>query len=425
MSFFYSLLVAFNLATFISGAPHPSNLLTRATDFLADLSFENLNVFGERSSNTYTFYSGDGTVAAGWPLAANWVDTFENMFQLNKPNMLSSCAQFNQTNPTIDEVRSIFYGIKNITSSSGVDARFILAIVMQESNGCVRVPTTDNGVRNPGLMQCHNGTATCNDGGVVRDPCPNETVGLMVKEGVLGTAYGDGLKQTLAKAGVTDTSKFYRAARLYNSGSIDASGDLGKGVATHCYASDVANRLTGWYSGESKCILDKPVSSSSSSSAKPTSTSSVKSTSTKVTTTSSAKPTTSSKATSSTKASSSSKATTTSKPATSTKATSTKATSTKATSTKATSTKATSTKATSTSKTSSKTSSTSPSATPAPKAAGYSTSCKTGYTIVSGDTCDKVDTKFGITFAQLRSWNTGLDSTCSNLMLGYSYCVKV
>ena len=58
---------------------------------------------------------------------------------------------------------------------------------------------------------------------------------------------------TTVKGGVDDVSRYYRAARVYNSGSVDPSGDLGQGVATHCYASDVANRLRGWSLGTHGC----------------------------------------------------------------------------------------------------------------------------------------------------------------------------
>lgn len=61
-----------------------------------------------------------------------------------------------------------------------------------------------------------------------------------------------------SKAATVDTaSQAYRAARIYNSGRVDPSGDLGKGIATHCYASDVANRLTGWVHAKSTCTLDE------------------------------------------------------------------------------------------------------------------------------------------------------------------------
>lgn len=56
----------------------------------------------------------------------------------------------------------------------------------------------------------------------------------MISEGTAGTADGDGLVQCIDQAGASDVSAFYKAARIYNSGSVDASGDLGKGISTHC-----------------------------------------------------------------------------------------------------------------------------------------------------------------------------------------------
>jgi hypothetical protein len=63
-------------------------------------------------------------------------------------------------------------------------------------------------------------------------------------------------KEATAQYGVTQSRAFYIAARLYNSGSVASSGDLGGGIATHCYSSDIANRLTGWVSADHKCYLD-------------------------------------------------------------------------------------------------------------------------------------------------------------------------
>lgn len=123
---------------------------------------------------------------------------------------------------------------------------------MQVSSGCVRVHTTggDNH-RSPGLMQDHNGDATCHDYGRVQNPCPRETIEGMIREGTAGTRDGDGLTQCLNEAGREDVSVFYRAARYYNSGEI--ANHL-EDHDTRCYASDIANRLTGW-TGErpSKC----------------------------------------------------------------------------------------------------------------------------------------------------------------------------
>lgn len=81
----------------------------------------------------------------------------------------------------------------------------------------------------------------------------------MVKDGTTGTLDvtngGDGLMQTLEQAGCDDVSKYYKSARIYNSGSVTGN-DLSLGVATHCYAADIANRLTGWTTSSSTCELD-------------------------------------------------------------------------------------------------------------------------------------------------------------------------
>jgi hypothetical protein len=58
-----------------------------------------------------------------------------------------------------------------------------------------------------------------------------------------------------AKATGEAAQKYYRTARTYNSGSLDASGSLGRGGATACYCSDIANRLLGWSQGASLCSV--------------------------------------------------------------------------------------------------------------------------------------------------------------------------
>ena len=67
--------------------------------------------------------------------------------------MGSSCAQFGQANNSPDETGKIYDAIQAAASATKLDHRFILAIALQESGGCVRAPTTNYGVRNPGIMQ--------------------------------------------------------------------------------------------------------------------------------------------------------------------------------------------------------------------------------------------------------------------------------
>ncbi|EED14257.1 hypothetical protein TSTA_104710 [Talaromyces stipitatus ATCC 10500] len=143
------------------------------------------------------------------------------MWKSNNPFIASSCTQVNQPKPSDEEITNLHDAIQQVASETLVDRRFILAIILQESKGCLRVPTTSWGVSNPGLMQDHGGTGTCY--GV--NSYPKENIVQMVQDGTSGTKGGDGLV-TLLDKGVTP-----------------------------CYASDIANRLTGWVSAEYACTF--------------------------------------------------------------------------------------------------------------------------------------------------------------------------
>ncbi|PYH28141.1 LysM domain protein [Aspergillus neoniger CBS 115656] len=60
---------------------------------------------------------------------------------------------------------------------------------------------------------------------------------------------------------------------------------------------------------------------------------------------------------------------------------------------------------------------------PAPTPSGTTSDCYEWYVIVSGDYCALLESKYGITFTQLLAWNSNLNSTCGNLILGDAYCV--
>jgi hypothetical protein len=198
-------------------------------------------------------YKGDGSTNDGWPSQTEWL-SFDSMWEGNQKILKSSCSSaFSQIDNSDQELDDIKSSIDDVSSSTGVDKTFVLAIMLQESNGCVRVQTTSYSHANPGLFQSHEGSGSCNDGSNVQNPCPKSQINQMIEDGVAGTSSGDGLKQLLDAAKGNGAQKFYQAARMYNSGSLDKSGNLGLGVATHCYSSDIANRLTGWSAGVSKC----------------------------------------------------------------------------------------------------------------------------------------------------------------------------
>ena len=133
---------------------------------------ESLSTAGKR---LYKQFDGDGSVAAGWPDISDWVD-FHTMFQMNEIQMRTSCEQYNTTNNSQQEIKDIRHAIDSVANNTDIDKRFVLAVIMQESKGCVRVPTTSLTVTNPGLMQDHGGNATCNVDGEPQVPCPTAQV---------------------------------------------------------------------------------------------------------------------------------------------------------------------------------------------------------------------------------------------------------
>lgn len=241
-------------ATSMTGSAPSSAPASSASSAPAASSSSASSGSGSGLGDTYKQYNGDGETSAGWPSQSDWV-SFDQMWTANMVDISISCTEFGQSNNSPQESADVKSAIQTIASQSGVDERFILAIMMQESKGCVRAPTTNYGVTNPGLMQSHDGSGTCNSGSDVQNPCPQSEITQMIKDGTEGTSSGAGLEQCIQQTDASDVSKYYKAARIYNSGSIPSSGDLGAPGATPCYASDIANRLTGWVTAQDTCTL--------------------------------------------------------------------------------------------------------------------------------------------------------------------------
>ena len=182
----------------------------------------------------------------------NVADT--SRWDANEQLFPTACSWFAQTGAenSASENGDIKTHISEIANFTKVDPRFILAITMQESRGCVRVKTTIGSHDNPGLMQSNQGDNSC-FGLQAGQPCSSKTISGMLMDGTSGTAAGDGLAAILqdqATQGYNGAQLYYRAARIYNSGSVATDGLLEHGGATHCYVSSIANRLTGWAANE-------------------------------------------------------------------------------------------------------------------------------------------------------------------------------
>lgn len=218
---------------------------------------------------TYTEYHGSGSVEQGWPAMSAWL-SFDEQWNNLQSSLGQNCGAGVPDNSDF-ETLELKNAILTIASDVQLDSRFILAVVAQESNGCVRVQTTSLANPNPGLLQSFEGKGSCNHNGAVDVPCPVSVINQMIVDGAAAPVDGVTLVSALNQAtsavpGIEPAQAFYRAARLYNSGPDSlppaTGGDLGSAIdaATRCYASDIANRLLGWSSGRlgpSPCKLDK------------------------------------------------------------------------------------------------------------------------------------------------------------------------
>lgn len=119
--------------------PSSSAVASTSSQLVATLPSTTLPSSGSpRRSGYVSTFLGHGDPSEGWPPQSDWVD-FVSMWSTNLDNVISkSCETFGQTNNSDDESVGLKSAIQSVAESSGVDERFILAIVMQESGGCVR-----------------------------------------------------------------------------------------------------------------------------------------------------------------------------------------------------------------------------------------------------------------------------------------------
>ncbi|KAH6612106.1 hypothetical protein C7974DRAFT_91334 [Boeremia exigua] len=212
-----------------------------ALSFAAPIS-KNVAIQSVAARGAYIMFGGDGSQATGWPSRKSWL-SFDSAWEANLETIKNSCQVEGWGENNSDaEMKALKDSIIGESNASGIPKEFILAIVIQESKGCVRAPTTRWGHENPGLMQSAQGKGTCNPSGSPVSPCSNDVIRQMIHDGTDGDGLETTLTQCVADAGTTDDSKWYKAARLYNAGRI-TDNNLGIGP-TPCYASDIANRLT-------------------------------------------------------------------------------------------------------------------------------------------------------------------------------------
>lgn len=191
---------------------------------------------GRNPPNSYICYSGP---AANFPSINTWVN-FNTMWST------ASVYALKPVNDTDSERSYIHSAILSVSKQAKVDARIILATILLESTGNVRVPCTKSfgGVYNCGIMQSYDATNKTYD-----PKHSQQSILGMVVDGVQGTAAGPGQVQYFNDA--NDTAKetggnAYKVFRSYNSGSVNKY-NLSDGLgASDSYVSNMANYLQGW-----------------------------------------------------------------------------------------------------------------------------------------------------------------------------------
>ncbi|KAK4665398.1 hypothetical protein QC763_401460 [Podospora pseudopauciseta] len=58
-----------------------------------------------------------------------------------------------------------------------------------------------------------------------------------------------------------------------------------------------------------------------------------------------------------------------------------------------------------------------------PQMPGLPSTCWLFHTVETGDTCEIIAASYGVTLAQFYAWNPEINSTCTNLWLGFAVCV--
>ncbi|KAL1643117.1 hypothetical protein SLS58_005086 [Diplodia intermedia] len=169
-----------------------------------------------------------------YPPITSWLP-FATLWTAASPGIAAANADTTSSAPTL-----LHTAIIDISRASSVDARLILATILQESGGALAAPCTGTG--NCGVMQAAPGSAGYDA------TTPAASVERMLRDGVQGVAGrwpagGPGLAYWLGVYGEP-----WRALRAYNTGSVPVDGDLRRtgGVGTASYVVDVANRLVGW-----------------------------------------------------------------------------------------------------------------------------------------------------------------------------------
>ncbi|KAK8173755.1 hypothetical protein IWX90DRAFT_484679 [Phyllosticta citrichinensis] len=196
------------------------------------------------------------------PKFAQWI-SFDSLWKTNLPAIQQQQNYFININNVTRNINDVIREkILLVSEQDKVDARLILAVMMQESTGRLNVPCT--GVANCGLMQGPPGSKPYNPS------TPLKSIEEMIRSGVEGQygswpTGGPGLAwylnsgATQSWTGMTQAGNPYQTLRAYNSGKVCNPSNLDQTCSggTISYVNDIANRLLGWGAWDTGIIQKK------------------------------------------------------------------------------------------------------------------------------------------------------------------------
>ncbi|KAF2501149.1 hypothetical protein BU16DRAFT_522158 [Lophium mytilinum] len=208
----------------------------------------NFDKGGPAPEKAASFYNCHGTELSDFPSFEEWI-SFDDMWKINEPILEAVNPEYLDLIPTIREK------IELVSADSQVDARLILAVIMEESTGNLNVPCTQGSMTNCGLMQAAGGSVSFNP----KDP--ENSIEQMIRDGVQGVGAAPGLAGYLNGVSWINNGQFgnpYLAAHIYNAGCASGGDNLavveGSGPKSKVYASDISSRLTGWNGERAGCL---------------------------------------------------------------------------------------------------------------------------------------------------------------------------
>lgn len=236
---FHCLLLTILAHSSVVDSKHAGSLQPSRIVDLEQVKLANGNTKQPSTEQDYRCYGGE---LSNYPSIEEWI-SWDALWDINREQILSSNGGDTYIQHYVQEA------ILQAERESNVDARLILAILMQESNGkasidCVRSKC--------GIMHASKGSSFDKEK-------PRESIVQMVYDGVVGRPRSGPSLATLL-SGKPQMKNLavgcpYGAARAYNSGSVKENLDDAGPKGQESYVNDVANRLLGWH-GRGKCYED-------------------------------------------------------------------------------------------------------------------------------------------------------------------------